>query len=268
MYQQFPPENCYNNYMNPQYIWENFDHPLLKELKEKYFLEKVIFGGKNEFEKQILLKQWVYKTLPLGYNNTNYYKSALGVLNDKENAGGFNCTWYVLVFLQCASALGWYVRKLGIDSDHKFGEEEMRHTIVDVWSNEYKKWFVIDPMFNAHFEDDGKPLNALEIRKAYLNAEKIERVFGKNEKEKLPQRVKNRHDVPSNYFWFFILSRNNFLENPDIFDSKALLWIDRFNKHKTWFVGGTNKGEFQKHPMYKDAFIQTGDYSLCFPTIK
>ena len=59
-------------------------------------MEEAVADGKDEFEKQLLLKKWVNKTLPLGYNNITQYKNALEVLNDRENTGGFNCTWYVL----------------------------------------------------------------------------------------------------------------------------------------------------------------------------
>lgn len=142
--------------------WEDLDHPILKKLREKYKLEEVVSSGKSEFEKQILLKKWVFETLPLGYNNTNRYKSAMEVLDDRQNTGGFNCTWYVLTLLQCAQSLGWYVRKLGIDTDHAFGEEEMRHTVVDMWSTTYQKWYVVDPMFNVHFKiADGRLLTVL-----------------------------------------------------------------------------------------------------------
>jgi len=253
--------------MKADFVWEDFNRPELKLLRNRYGLEKVVSSGKDKFEKQLLLKKWVFATLPLGYNNTNQYRSALEVLDDQENKGGFNCSWYVLVYLQCAITLGWYVRKLGIDTDHDFGEEEMRHTVVDIWSKKHKKWFVIDPMFNAHFEKDGTPLNSHEIRKHYLNGKKVKKVFGNYEQEILSEKVKERNDNPNNYFWFFILLRNNYLVNPDVYDSKALLWIDEHNKDKTWHVGGRNKGEFKRHPMYEGAFIETNDYSLCFPTM-
>ena len=177
----------------------------------------------------------------------------------------FNCSWYVLLFIQCAQALDWYVRKLGIDTNHGFGEEEMRHTVVDIWSPEHRNWYVIDPMFNAHFEKDNEPLNTFEIRKSYLQKEKIEKIFGNHEEESLSEKIKDRYDTPANYFWFFVLLRNNFIENPNIYDSKALLWVDEHNRDKTWYVGGKNKGEFKKHPMYGGAFKKTDDYKTFFP---
>lgn len=251
--------------MKVDFVWEDLKHPQLRQLKERHKLEEVISSGKDEFEKQILLKKWVFENLPLGYNNTNQYRSAMDVLEDRQNEGGFNCTWYVLTMLQCAQSLGWFTRKLGIDTDHAFREEEMRHTVVDIWSSVHKKWYVIDPMFNAHFERKGKPLNAFEIRRAALESANITKVFGNYESENLSEKVKERNDKSENYFWHFILLRNNYLKNPNVYDSKALLWVDEYNKNKTWFVGGQNKGEFRKHPMYDGAFIETNDFNLCYP---
>lgn len=239
-----------------QFVWENFDHPQLKVLKEKYSLEKIVAGGKDEFEKQLLLKKWVFDTLPLGYNNSNQYKNALEVLEDRGKTRGFNCTWYVLVYLQCAIALGWYVRKLGIDINHESDESEKKHTVVDIWSADFKKWYVIDPMFNVHFEKEGVPLNAFEVRREYLNKHDIQKVFGNYEKEKLPEKVKDHHDNSANYFWFFVLARNNYFENSNVYDSKALLWVDEFNREK-----------LEKHPVYNGNFIPSNDLGLFYPSL-
>ena len=253
----------------PSFVWEDFHNPELKQLKSEYQLDKVVETGKDEFEKQILLKRWIFEKLPLGYNNTKRYDTALGVLKDAEKGEEFNCTWYVLTFLQCAISLGWYVRKLGIDIDHEFGEEESSHTVVDIWSNKYKKWYVVDPNYNAHFEKEGMPLSSYEIRKAHLEKDvSIRKIFSNYEKEKFFRQPKERFDAPTNYFWFFILLRNNYFENPSVYDSKALLWIDKYNENKTWYKGGRNKGEFRKHEMYDGQFVETSDYRMCFPDMK
>lgn len=247
------------------YVWEDFNHPKLRELRDKYKLEEVVSKGKDEFEKQLLLKDWVFNKLKLGYNNTKWYQNSFEVLEDAEKGEEFNCTWYVLVFLQCALSLGWYARKLGIDTDHKFGQEEMRHTAVEIWSSKFNKWFVVDPMFNAHFEVHHIPQNALEIRKCRIDNLEIEKVFGKYEEEKLSDRIKDRHDLPENYYWIMVYLRNNFLEDQNISSSHTLLWIDEYNKNKKWYVGGQHKGEFREHPMYQGAFIKTSDYNLFYP---
>ncbi len=240
----------------PKYQWEDSKHPKLKLLREKFELEKVVEKGKSEFEKQLLLKSWVKQKLPLGYNPKREYQDALQILTD-ENGESF-CSHYTLVIIQCATALGWYSRKLGTDYDHPFGEEEKHHGVADIWSNDFRKWYVVDAMHNLHFEKDGLPLSSLEIRQEYLKdkAKNVVGVIGNHQGIVAYGKETFGFDQPSNYFWFFILLRNTFLENPNVYDSKALLWTDEFNKGKIWFKGGGKKGESKPHPMYDPSLLR------------
>jgi len=250
----------------PKFVWESFDHPLAIQLKEEFQLEKVVESGRSEFEKQLLLKEWVYHTLPHGNNPRPDYQNAIEILRDAKG-NQFYCSHYALVYLQCATALGWYCRKLGVDYDHKQGEEERHHGVTDIWSNQYQKWYVIDAMHNLHFEKDGIPLNALEIRNEHLKnrAKDIQGIVGNHSGTVAYDEESFGFDIPSNYFWFFILLRNNFFEDPDMYNSKALLWSDEYNQDKIWYKGGGSKGESRLHPMYENQFIKTSDFDLCFP---
>jgi hypothetical protein len=253
-----------------KYIWEDFERPKLKFLKEKYNLEQVVDKGKSEFEKQLLLKEWVHGVLPHGNNPKLHYKDAIEILEGAKKGDEFYCTHYALTFIQTATALGWYSRKVSIDSDHGFREEEMHHGVCDIWTSTYKKWYVLDVQHNLHFEKDGIPLNVYEIRMEYLKnkAENVTGVLGQHKKRVYYNSYKKGFNQPSNYFWFFILLRNNFFMNPNIYDAKALLWIDKYNINETWFMGGKNKGRYRKHPLYKKGFIKTSDINFCFPRIE
>lgn len=63
--------------MQTKYQWENLNHPKLTQLKNKYNQNKVIAEGENEFKQQILLKDWVHKTLPDGNPSKDYSKNQL-----------------------------------------------------------------------------------------------------------------------------------------------------------------------------------------------
>lgn len=250
------------------YKWESFNHPEVIKLEDKYNLSEIVGLGKDEFSKQLHLKDWVHKTLPLGYNIKRDYKNTLEILED-VTVGQFYCSHYALTFIQTGIALGWYTRKLGIDFDHKQGEEEKHHGIADIWSNQHKKWYVIDAMHNLHFEKEGIPLNALEIRLEYLKnkAKDIFGVVGVNEKQLSYGKDTFGFDQPSNYFWFFILLRNNFFEDPNMYNGKSLLWSDGYNANKIWYKGGGKKGVSVPHPQYEEQFVKTSDFNLCFPNM-
>src|SRR3954466_7911621 len=47
------------NEFSRRFRWDSFDNSKLKELREKNHFDEVVAPGKNEFEKQILLLDWV-----------------------------------------------------------------------------------------------------------------------------------------------------------------------------------------------------------------
>lgn len=252
------------------YEWERFDNPKLDEIKKHFALEEIIAKGKDEFEKQLLLKEWVYKTINRGNQKEDYsYKTATEILRDTENGKVFYCTQFSFVFLQCSLSLGWYSRKLSVDTDHDAEEKDMHHGVADIWSNQFKKWYIVDPMNNLHYEKGGIPLNALEIRGEYLKevnkCNNIKSVMG-NKKEYFSHDCSKTISYgPSNYFWIAVSLRNNFMERPGIFETKMLLWVDKYNKNKTWYKNGGAEERSHKHPMYKDQFIKTNDEKQFFP---
>lgn len=250
------------------YLWEDFNHPNVVRLKDEYKLDRIVIHDKSEFEQQILLRTWLYNTLPLGNPERDYSTlSAFEILDDAKKDKKFYCTWMTLAYIQCGIALGWYTRKIGADYDHLQGEEEKHHGICDIWSNQYQKWYVVDPMHNLHYEKYGVPLNALEIRNEYLENEcrNIKGIIGNKEKVISYTKEDKGFNTPSNFYWFFIGLRNNFFEKPNIWDTKALLWIDEYNKDKFWYKGGGKHGESHKHPMYESQFIMSSDVNLFFP---
>lgn len=251
-----------------RFIWEDFTNQKALQLRKDLGLENLIKTGKDEFEKQLLLKDWVHNTLPHGLPPKDYAdSSAIEIFKDAKKGKKMSCTQYAFAFLQFGVALGWYTRKLGIDSDHQSGEEKMHHGVADIWSSQFKKWYVVDAMHNLHFEKDGMPLNSLEVRTEFLknNAKDLQGVIGSNKETISYDKSCKGFDTPSNYFWFFISLRNNFFEKPGLYNTKALLWVDKYNMGKVWYKGGGKKGKSHKHPMYKSQFIKTSDATECFP---
>ena len=252
-----------------KFIWEDFDNSNLMSLKEKYSLEIVVENGKDDFSKQLLLKDWVYNKLSRGNPSKDYSMlSAVDILKDVSKGKKVHCTQYAITFMQCAISLGWYSRKLGVDTDHKADEKDQHHGVADIWSNKFNKWYVVDAMFNLHYEKDGIPLNSLEIRNEYLKnyAQDIKGIIGYNDDNKEYDEESVGNNTPSNYFWFFVSLRNNFFDQPGIYNTDTLLWIDRYNEDKVWYKIGVD-GKPIKHPMYESQFVLTSDKNEIFPVM-
>ena len=248
-----------------QFKWDSSERQELIDLKTKYELEKVVENGNDDFEKIMLLKQWVHGILPKG-NPKKDYQTATEILEDATSGQGeFYCSQYAQVFMECANALGFKARKVGVDNNHELGEEEMHHGIADVWDSTHNKWVVIDAQHNLHFEKDGAPLNALEVRNEFIKngATDVEGVVGINEKRIKYNGTETGFDTPSNYFWFLIYTDNGV----NMRQSPTILFTDENNENKTWTRGGKYKGKFGPHPMYQGQFIKVKNPDIAFPNM-
>lgn len=254
--------------MEYEYQWEDGNHPKLTELRIGYNLNEVVSAGKTEYDQQILLKEWVHGILPRGKPEEMYYdKSALEILEDARNGKKMYCTQYAFTYVQCALALGWQSRKLSIDWDHEIDQKDRHHGIADVWSETYNKWYSIDPENNLHFEKEGRPLSALEVRMEWLQdfAADVTGVIGNNKEDVRYDKESYGHDTPSNYFWIFTSLRNNFFAEPGLFSTKGYIWIDTYNEAKKWYRNDPAIGEPQIHSGYSYQFVPTTDSTKLYP---
>lgn len=245
------------------FIWEKFDNPKLLELKNTCKLDEIISNYSDEFSQQLALNKFVHDKLPLGGAYKDYsLVSSFEILADLEKGEKFRCTQFTQLLLQTATSLGWYIRKLSVDVDHEKEDQDMHHGVCDIWSNKFNKWYVLDPMHNLHYEKNEVPLNSFEIRNEYLENNAVN-VAGSILGSDAIKYNKNSSGIntPSNYFWFCISQRNNFFEEPGIFNTNTYLWIDEYNKHKKWYKNG------QLHDMYNGRFIEIVNKEKIFPKI-
>jgi hypothetical protein len=74
----------------------------------------------------------------------------------KHNNRGF-CAQYAIVFLQACQSLGIHARYVELPG----------HFVVNVWSDDYNKWVLMDPTNDLHYERNGVPLGSRRICSAY-----------------------------------------------------------------------------------------------------
>ena len=92
---------------------------------------------------------------------------AEGILDAALKGHGFHCGHYMVVQNAVMNSYGYVTRCLGAGPGVKGGPDG-HHGINEIWSNKYHKWFLSDAKYNHHFEKNGVPLSALEIREEYL----------------------------------------------------------------------------------------------------
>ncbi|MDP6355819.1 MAG: transglutaminase-like domain-containing protein, partial [Planctomycetota bacterium] len=152
--------------------YEPFDHPKLKTLRTRFKLDEVVKGADDEFELMLRLANWAStwggagkkNRVGLGTKGPGYPPwDALEILKpmpDGKVWGGF-CQQYNLVLLQACESFGIPGRAVSIG-----GPPAARggHEVVELWSNQFKKWVYVDGDFNfAVLDSQRRPLSLLEL---------------------------------------------------------------------------------------------------------
>lgn len=169
-----------------RFRFDAHENPKLKELRERYRLDEVVAPGKDEFDRQVHLLDWVHRQFKKFGRPSAKPRGALEILKAVEEGHTFFCAHYATVLVSAAASLGWVDRSLALrrhQGSAQGGSTE--HTSTEIWSNQHRKWVMIDPTANMHIEKEGVPLNAWEIRTEWFYREGRDLVFviGKERKK-------------------------------------------------------------------------------------
>jgi len=145
--------------------------PKLSRLREMFHLDRIVADGQDDLERLVLLRNWVRRQWPHNEGNCTRPWDAMDILTAPEGDHGM-CVHYAVAFTQCALALGYNARQVILD----------HHYVADVWSNEHRKWVLMDVECvqkegwdrygTALYVDSrtGEPLSALELHRALRRA--------------------------------------------------------------------------------------------------
>lgn len=251
------------------FAYQDLHHPGVKRLRRMYRLDEVVKGGRDEFHKMLLLREWVHKAIRVG-DPAHGEMDAEAILDTAQKGGTFWCTQFGWVFMSCAIALGWQARKLGIDCFHNANEDSTHHGVAEIWSNQYAKWCVMDAMYDLHYEKDGVPLCALELRNEFLKntSADVETRSGTARDMTRKGSKPGAFDSPTCYFWFLITSRNDFFSIPEKYGNyRSLLYLDSANKGYVWYQGKGSAGQSYPHKGYLGMFLPTERLVDVYPDI-
>lgn len=240
-----------------------YDDARLASLRDKYKLSDVISGARDEWTAQLMLKEWVHQAIPKGAPTVQGANHALDILDHSARGEKFWCAHYATAYAECATALGWQSRKLGIDRRHGPTDQSTHHGVSDIWSNQFRKWVLIDSMYDLHFEKNGVPLSAWEIRAEYLknNGADVDRVVGapsKTLKKKSAGKYQHQHleDEPGNYFWIYYVN-HCFASGWDN-AAKFILPQDEANASSIWYMNDEPMKPGRPHTGYlNNLFLPT-----------
>jgi hypothetical protein len=160
-----------------RFRFDSFDNPRLKLLRERYRLDEVVAPGKDEFERQVLLLDWVNHRFPMFGTPTSRARGALDILQAAEAGHTFFCAHCADVFVSAAASMGWVDRLLALRRPDHVGQGSTEHSSTEIWSNQHRKWVMFDPTFAMYVEKAGVPLNAYEVRQEWFLRDGADLVF-------------------------------------------------------------------------------------------
>lgn len=140
-----------------------------ESLRMKYQLDTIFHGEQDEFKRQLLLRNWIRTIIRISDFEPSYPGNdfAENILDEALKGQGYHCGHYMVVQNAVMNAYGYVTRCLGAGPGVKGGPDG-HHGINEIWSNKFQKWYLSDAKYNHHFEKNGIPLSALEIRDEYL----------------------------------------------------------------------------------------------------
>src|SRR5688572_1553502 len=164
---------------------EDLSDPKFRELKNKYQLDTVFHGEQEELKRILLLRNWIRGKIDISDFENSYPGSdyAEGILDAALKGHGFHCGHYMIVQNAIMNAYGYVTRCLGAGPGIKGGPDG-HYGMNEIWINQFQKWFLSDAKYNHHFEKNGIPLSALEIRDEYLKNKAVDIVLVKGPERK------------------------------------------------------------------------------------
>lgn len=223
-------------------------------LIEKYQLDTIFHGETNEFERILLLRNWIKSVIKVDdygepYPGDGYVER---ILDEALKGQGFHCGHFMKVQNAIMNAYGYVTRTLGAGPGVKGGPDG-HHGINEIWLNEYNKWFLSDAKYDHHFEKNGIPLSALEVRDEYLKnkAEDIVMAVGT---ERVPidfdaEFERRKDEYAQTYTWVeWHVNNDIYTVWPD-HQELLMMYEDDFLKNNIWNWGGNPHWAYA-HPEY------------------
>ena len=215
------------------FFYEKYENPDLQRLRKLFRLEEVVAPGRNEFEKILLLNDWLVRHVPFG-SPPPIRPQAFHLLTHGLAGQTFNCTYLSFALMQMYVSLGWTARKI----------TTVGHGTLDLWSDYWHKWLQIDPSRNSYFrlKGSGVPLNSNEIRREFWRngGVDMEIVYGAEQRaEKVTLQTRDSDGLlryrQDGYAWIAYKTRNNFFEVPYAYRNFLYLTVeDEYNRDKQW----------------------------------
>lgn len=148
--------------------YEDLRDPRFVAMRTRFGIDQAVAGIEDEFARILALRHWIAGRIGIENENPTptLHRHAVAILEAAERGGRFHCAHFTVVQDAVLNAYGHVSRRLGIGPGTQ--ADGRHHGVNEVWVNALCKWVVVDAKYDLHYELDGMPLSALEIRDQVL----------------------------------------------------------------------------------------------------
>jgi hypothetical protein len=244
---------------------EDLSSPKFAHLISKYRLDTVFHGEKDEFKRILLLRHWIKSVIAIDDHGEPYPGDGYteGILDAALKGHGFHCGHYMTVQNGIMNAFGYVTRTLGAGPGVKGGPDG-HHGIDEIWSNQFQKWFLSDAKYDHHFEKNGIPLSALEIRDEFLKNKGADII-----KVKGPDRISIDADPETGltkiqnaqtYTWIEWHGYNDLFTSWPDHKELLIMYADDYFKNHTWIWDGKPHWAYSQPEYMKKVEVRNAIY--------
>ncbi len=248
-----------NPLYRPNVVFEAFEDlssPKFGHLINKYRPDTIFHGETGEFERILLLRHWIKSVIPIEDRGNPYpgEGNVERMLDYALEGQGYHCGHFMRIQNAILSGYGYVTRTMGCGPGDT-GVEFPHHGTNEIWSNTYNKWFMSDAKYDIHFEKDGIPLSAIEIRDEYLKNRAADIVLVKGPDRQPVEYDEeigmSNSDYASYYTWISWDAHNDIFSLWPDYNLMLIMYEDDYFRNNTWYRGG------RPHWAYGTQYLKT-----------
>lgn len=235
---------------------EDLTSPKFNAIINKYQLDTIFHGETDEFKRIIMLRHWIKSHIKIDLQNPHYSGDGYvqGILDAALEGEGFHCGHFATVQNGILNAYGYVTRVIGAGPGVP-REFDPHHGTNEVWLNKYHKWMYIDAKYEHHFEKNGIPLSALEIRDEFLKNKAADIVMLKGPDQKPTEFDKeigqSKEAFAQTLTWITWQGNGNFFTSWPNHKEIVLWYADDFFNNNTWIRSGKPHWAYSHPEMVK-----------------
>ncbi len=152
------------------FSYESRDNEDVKAFVKRNRLSDLVAGKTKDFDIFMALNSWVARTRNSRHGTweRDYPWDLKELITEVDGQFAIkgHCMSYAVVLISALSGLGYHARHWAIN-----GFRDMDHEVVEVWSDQYRKWIYLDPSLDQHYTDPKTdvPLSLLEMHRVFVS---------------------------------------------------------------------------------------------------